>query len=512
MTATHWPRSRASLLNSLLADIARGLDAQGTMERYRDDPIAYAHDILGVDWWAKQREIAQSVIDHPKTLVRASHAVGKTFVAGGLVNWHFDAFDPGITLTTAPSSRQVRDLLWKEIRVQRGGRGSLYPKAPRMESSADHFALGFTARDATAFQGSHDARLLIVFDEAVGVDQAFWDAIDGMLTSGDGNRFLAIYNPTDISSPAFLAEQMPDANVIEVPVLEHPNIQQELAGEEPRYPSAVRLSWVTSQFGNPERATPISASEATPEDVEHPPGSGNWYRPGPYIESRLLARWPSIAITSVWSEAAFKAAETTSLTPDGPPEIGCDVARFGDDNTAIHVRAGAVSLHHESHNGWDTMQTAGRIVELARQFGADAGVDGRQVAIKIDDDGIGGGVSDRLIEQRFNVSRIGAGTRAIETENYPNRRSELWFAVADRAMRRELDLSHLDSVTRRNLRQQCLAPTWRQDSQGRRVVEAKEQTKKRIKRSPDDADAMNLAYAPPIERPVFRAHSLGQRR
>jgi hypothetical protein len=40
-----------------------------------------------------------------------------------------------------------------------------------------------------------------------------------------------------------------------------------------------------------------------------------------------------------------------------------------------------------------------------------------------------------------------------------------------------------------------LAPTWRLDSQGRRVVEAKERTKSRLSRSPDDMDALNLAYS-----------------
>jgi hypothetical protein len=39
-----------------------------------------------------------------------------------------------------------------------------------------------------------------------------------------------------------------------------------------------------------------------------------------------------------------------------------------------------------------------------------------------------------------------------------------------------------------------MAPTWKLDSAGRRVVERKDETKKAIGRSPDDADAMNLAY------------------
>jgi hypothetical protein len=49
---------------------------------------------------------------------------------------------------------------------------------------------------------------------------------------------------------------------------------------------------------------------------------------------------------------------------------------------------------------------------------------------------------------------------------------------------------------------------WRMDAQGRRVVEAKADTKRRLKRSPDDADAMNLAYAA-VERKGWVVRPLG---
>jgi hypothetical protein len=95
-----------------------------------------------------------------------------------------------------------------------------------------------------------------------------------------------------------------------------------------------------------------------------------------------------------------------------------------------------------------------------------------------------------------SVGLSGANT-AIDPEGYPNRRSELWFSVAERALRGDLSLARLDSDTRRELRRQAMAPTWKLDSDGRRVVEPKADTKKRIKRSPDGMDALNLAYAPP---------------
>ena len=80
--------------------------------RYAGDPCGYAREVLGVEWWGKQQEIAQALLRPPyKVLVKASHKVGKTHLAGGLVNWWYDVFDPGLALTTAPTDLGVRDLL-----------------------------------------------------------------------------------------------------------------------------------------------------------------------------------------------------------------------------------------------------------------------------------------------------------------------------------------------------------------------------------------------------------------
>ena len=115
--------------------------------------------------------------------------------------------------------------------------------------------------------------------------------------------------------------------------------------------------------------------------------------------------------------------------------------------------------------------------------------------MKVDDDGIGGGVYDQ--RGGYDFERVSSAGKPIEPEGYPNKRSELWFALADRADHGLLDLSRLSANSRKLLRAQLMSPRWKVDAQGRRVVEPKEETKRRIKRSPDDADALNLAFAVP---------------
>lgn len=475
----------------------RRLKEEKLRRLYQADPVLYAEHVLKQRWWDKQVEIARAFATKKKVLVKASHGVGKSHVAGGLVNWSFDLWTPSLTLTTAPTKAQVVDVLWKEVRRQRAGRPGLLPKAPRMESAEDHFAAGYTARDGDAFQGRHEERGVIIFEEAVGIDGMFWDAAEGIVAGGDWH-WLCIFNPTDVSSRAYEEEQSGEWDSIRVSALDHPNILAGLRGEPDVFPGAVNLTWVEDKIR--KWCSPVVAAPSY-QDFEWPPGSGQFHHPGPLFESRVLGRWPSGGIDQVWSEALWEAVLKPQSIAQKPLEIGCDVARFGDDWTVIVVRRGACVLHHERHNKIATNVTAGRLKQLATQF-ADEGEDPRTVEIKIDDDGVGGGVVDNA--DGWNFVPVKSGLGAIEHDKYPNRRSELWFSTAMLASEGLVDLSRLDDDSRRIIRRQLLTPKWKPDSAGRRVVEPKADTKRRLKKnnpdlaggSPDDADALNLAFAP----------------
>jgi hypothetical protein len=202
--------------------------------------------------------------------------------------------------------------------------------------------------------------------------------------------------------------------------------------------------------------------------------------------------------------------EWDPLEPVPVPEVGADIARFGDDYTEIHTRSGPISLHHESAAKRPTDETTGRLIEVAQALAEwfnDAiqhlpdskrppPISRFDVPIKVDDDGVGGGVADALLGQGYNVTRVSAASGANDGERYPNKRSELWFVTAERARRGELDLSGLDADVLDELRRQALTCSWSLDAQGRRVVMPKDKIKQELKRSPDGLDAMNLAYYP----------------
>jgi hypothetical protein len=122
-------------------------------------------------------------------------------------------------------------------------------------------------------------------------------------------------------------------------------------------------------------------------------------------------------------------------------------------------------------------------------------VSATDIPIKLDDDGTGGAVGAFLRAAGYAVYLVGAGTRALDEEHYVRRRDELWFQAAGRARAGLVKVGMLDRATRARLRQQLLAPAWGYDEHtGRRVVESKDETKEKIGRSPDDADALLLAY------------------
>lgn len=449
---------------------------------YVDDPVGFCRNVLNVQLWAKQREIAEALVKHRRVLVKSANAIGKSFTAACLALWHFMT-RKGITLVTAPNSRQVQDILFKEIRTLYGNRPGLYPKLSRIELSHDHYLYGFTTTDANNYQGIHSDNVFIIFEECVGIEPEFWEAANSILLGGDC-YFLAICNPTDPTSQAYQEELTGRWHVITVSAFEHPNIHLELNGHMPAISGAIRLEHLLSQLK--EWTTPIQdglrASDIT--------FAGQHYRPGPVAEARLLGRYPSQGSYAIFSEADFLNSCQNTCRVGDVVHIGCDVARFGDDFTTIHVRSGNVSLYHEAYNGRDTTFTAKRLKALADEYARPG--QAKVTPIKVDSTGVGGGVADQ--RDGYNFLDCNSARRAIRDNDYPNQRSELLFTLADLLRDGKVDFTRLTKEQQQDIRLEAMGITYKLDGRGRRVAEPKHETKKRLKRSPDNLDAVCLAY------------------
>lgn len=501
----------ARVLKSKIKKLRQSLDTQRNYAQYQDNPVGYINDVLKQKLWHKQIEICEKLLVYPhKVLVKSSHKTGKTHIAACLTSWFYDCFDPSLCITTAPSKEAVEDQLWRQIRILRDSNnlgGFPGPSSPELWSSHDHWAKGLTAAKSESMHGKHQDRMFFIIDEAVGVVPWVFDVIKSQFKPSGRHFWLIIGNPTKTESPMYIEEFARDLDgnpawhVVQMSSLDHPNIAAGLAGEEEPFPAAVSLdqfnTWIADWC---EEITPDIANAT---DLEFPPGSGKWYRPFADMESRALGRWPSSAISGVWSDAAWQAAMRPSEPPlYVKPEIGCDIALEGDDYTAFHVRAGGVSLYHYRVNGWRGPQIVGKCKELCREYAdwynarRESGtpeLKPEEIRVKLDDTGTGGGIA--AFHDGFNFIGVNAASVANRQDRYPNKRSELWFNTAEMARNGEISFANIkDQKIISKIRGQAMAPVWKLDAAGRRVLEKKAETKKRLKISPDDMDAVNLAY------------------
>lgn len=175
------------------------------VEVWRDDPVGFAADVLGARLWSVQREILESVRDNERTAVRSCHASGKTFDAAVCVLWFLLTHSPSKIVTTAPTWRQVEEILWSEIN-RLWGRCALQFLGRCLQTKLaigksvddkqpDWFAIGLSTDEPDRFQGFHSPNVLVIVDEASGVHERTYAAIEGILSTGGQMRLLLIGNP-----------------------------------------------------------------------------------------------------------------------------------------------------------------------------------------------------------------------------------------------------------------------------------------------------------------------------
>lgn len=167
---------------------------------------------------------------------------------------------------------------------------------------------------------------------------------------------------------------------------------------------------------------------------------------------------------------------------------GLDVARFGDDTTALCKRRGNMML--EPCKEWkklDLMQVVGRVMQEWELTPDDK----KPGMINIDVIGLGAGVVDRLRELRMPVRGINVGeTPSIDDKRFMRFRDELWFKARDWFYAKDVYIPRDDALI-----SELVAPKYKIESSGKIKVESKDDMKKRGVKSPNRADAFCLTLA-----------------
>ena len=170
-----------------------------------------------------------------------------------------------------------------------------------------------------------------------------------------------------------------------------------------------------------------------------------------------------------------------------PIIFGLDVARFGDDRSALIVRSVDRVIEVHTWHGLDTMQTAAKTAEIANRWTPEA--------VFIDGAGVGGGVVDRLKGLGFKCVDVNAGSRATDDRRYMNRRAEMWCTMRDWLR----DRGAIPNMP--DLADDLLSPLYDYDNANRVKLEKKEDMKARGLPSPDIGDALAMTFAAPVAPP-----------
>jgi hypothetical protein len=434
-----------------------------------DDPVGWVKDRLDEHLWSKQVEIAESVRDQPKTAVRSCHDAGKSFIASRIAAWWLDTrpVNEAFVVSTAPTFPQVRAILWREIgRAHR--KGKLVGRVNQTEWFIGDEIVGYGRKPSDyspdAFQGIHARYVLVIIDEACGVPKSLWDAVDSIATNEEA-RILAIGNPDNPSAHfATVCKPASGWNVIRIDGLDTPNF----TGEQ-----------VPSSLGD------LLLSQSWVEDKKR-----TWGEDSPLYIAKVRGEFPEDADDGVVPLSWVRRCQNQEPAHEENElvQLGVDVGAGGDFTSIREVRGNRACRVWRDHSR-EPETVVGKVVAAIHESGA--------TRVKVDVIGIGWGIAGWLREKGqegvhdAQIVGVNVGKASTSPKRFPRLRDQIWWEVG-----RELsesggwDLSDVDEDTIA----QVIAPKYALDASGRVKVERKEETKERLGRSPDDADALLLAY------------------
>lgn len=472
--------------------------ARSRARAWQADPVAWAAR-RGIELYSMQREILTAVATKNRVAVRSAHDTGKSFSMAVLVAWWLDVHERGTArvVTTAPSSQQVRGILWVEINGL-WDRLDLPGTRNQTEIWFDKYqaAVGRKAADynPAAFSGWHAPHLLVIVDEADGVGKRLWGAIDTLVTN-ESAKVVAVGNPDDPQSE-FRRRQDDQPfgggyHTIKVPAAATPNFSHESVSQtlrdallSPRWVEEMRIAWGGRR------------------DDDRPPDH-------PFWSSKVEAEYPDESGSSVIRLADLLRARRSERTGPlaaaddrFPVRVGIDVAgsEHGDASVVRGVR-GLRVLGQQSVRLADPQDLEDWLVARCVEFDAHSAF--------IDADGIGHGFAGGLRRRRgqqMAVHAIRSSASAADPKAFLNRRAEMWWSVREALAGTgdsQVDATILDEA----VAGQLLLPRYSTgNSSGRIQLESKDDLRKRLGRSPDDADALVYVTAKPKGGGVVSLH------
>lgn len=483
------------------------------MAYWAKDWNRFVRDALCARLDKEQQDIIDSVQTNPMTAVASGTARGKDFVAAcaSLCFMYLTPrFDSKGVLAentkvamTAPTGRQVSNIMTPEVRRLLRAARAKFPFCCPGRLVADDirtdfeewFLTGFKADDnaTESWSGFHAANTMFVVTEASGISETVFNAIEGNLQGN--SRLLIVFNPNITTGYAARAMKSDRFHKFRLSSLNAENVVK----KKVILPGQVDYEWVKDKVYN--WCSPILQT-----DFNVGEGDFKWenglYRPNDLFRVKVLGMFPKVSedvlIPYEWIELAnerWKQYQEEGFETKKKCRLGVDVAGMGRDDSVLCPRYGNYVPAFEAHQSAgkaDHMHVVGMVAQYLKVKGAKA---------FIDTIGEGAGVYSRLQELEYKgaisckYSEGADGFHDITGEyEFANMRAYCYWALRDWLNPKNGFAPAIPPCDK--LMEEATETHWKFQSNGKIIIEAKEDIKKRIKRSPDWMDALVNTFYP----------------
>lgn len=461
---------------------------------YADNPVDFVEDIIRAKPDSNQKAILNSVAQYPMTSVRSGHGIGKSAVESWLAIWFLTTRPFPKIPCTAPTQHQLWDILWAEIAKWLRSNPALSQeliwtkeKVYMRGHPEEWFAVGRTASKPDALQGFHAEHVLYIIDEASGVRDEIFEPVLGALST-EGAKLVMCGNPTKITGFFYDSHHKSRElyNAMHIDGRDSSRVDQQF------------IDTIIDMFGEDSDVFRVRVAGEFPKAL------------------------PDSFIPMEWAERASE-AEAPEIDRAACVDIGIDVARYGDDSSVLSpVLDKKLQEKPEIYHHNDTMELSGKAVQLIKRYALEQ--PWAEIHVKIDCDGLGVGVFDRLMELReqiveevqaqrdrryaddedapppFSLDIVechfgGEGGTISDDDpiDYQNSTGLMWGAVREALRTQSIKLYPDDKQISQLSNRKYVV-----NSAGKIELEKKEAMKKRGLSSPDMGDALALALHDPL--------------
>ena len=448
---------------------------KGTPLEHFDGPRKWQRDVLLQIGEHIKRNNGKIDFDTLRLAVSSGRGIGKSALVSWVTIWMLSTRIGSTTIISANSENQLRSVTWAEITKWLAmamnshwfevSATRVMPAKWLTELVERDLKKGtrywgvegrlWSAENPDAYAGVHNFDgVMVIFDEASGIDDAIWAVTSGFFTENTPNRFWCCFSNPRRNSGYFY-----------------------------ECFNSKRDFWATKVV---DARTVEGTDKATYQQIidEYGPDSAQ-----AYVE--VYGQFPDAGddqfISAVLVDDAAKRPRYKDTT--APVVMGIDPARGGADSTVIVVRQGRDLVAIKRYSGEDTMTIVGRVIDAIEEY--------KPILSVIDEGGLGYGILDRLTEQRYKVRGVNFGWKAKNSIMWGNKRAEMWGTMKDW-------LKTASIPTDRQLKADLVGPMKKPNSSGTIFLEGKKEMRSRGLASPDAADALAVTFAFPVAHREYR--------